>query len=242
MATAKMKKFKLIISRTDLANVLCELMLLGCIEINDSAMLLEDPHMAVLMKRESSELESCMQDFESLERSLNIIDMYSPDEAADYTQRPVITLDKLLYETYPESCLMLAKSLETLDGMMLMLPENEKAELLQQIQASAQRRDEIKLCCDHFRVRVLMAETVEKLIGTQRTVLMTGWVPAKAELELMLKMTGYVCAWDFSDPSPDEYESVPVMQKGSRLLSKFQKESGVPFRPLMLFTKYVDVR
>jgi len=176
-----------------------------------------------------------------LERALDIINNYIPDEAASDAALPELTLDRLLYETYPESSLMLAKSLETLDSMLLILPDHDKPDVISQIKASADDRENLKLCCDHFRVRIALAETIGKMLGTECTVILTGWTPSKSEPELTQLLSQYVCAWELYEPSPGESENVPVLPKSTKLLGRFQNENRRQFKPLVVRTSFVHV-
>jgi len=241
MATAKMKKFRIIVSREDVAGLLCEFMLLGCVEISEPKELLDDTELAELVALESSELESCMPDYETIERGLEIIEAYIPDEYDPSAPKKQITLDKLLFETYPESSLMLSKSLETIDSMLLILPDGEHTDLISQIKAAADQREEFKLCCDHYSVRILLAKTIEKMLGTEYTLLFTGWIPAKSEHEIEQVLSNFVCAWEFYNPASDDDESIPVMQKSPGFIRKFQKGISKQFDPLEIKTKFVEI-
>jgi len=241
MASAKIRKIKLIIPRENVATVLCELMLLGCVEISEPDELLEDPELSALVKREESELEACRLDYSSLERGLDIIDTYVTDEPEGPETKPEISLEKLLYETYPESSLMLAKSLETLDGMMLILPAEDHAEIVTQIKAAGDQRESLKLSSDHYNIRILLAEAVEKLLGTDCTLMLSGWAPSKSESELTQMLSQHLCAWEFCDPGPEEQHNVPVALRSTKLFGKFQKEAVRQFKPFVIRTKYVNV-
>jgi len=241
MSAAKMRKIRLIVSRDCIANMLSELMLLGCVEVSEPDELLMDQELAALVAREGSELESCRADYESLERALDIIGSYVTDDVDIDMTRQEITLDRLLYETYPESSLMLAKSIETLDSMLLILPEQDKPDIISQIKAANEHREDLQLCCDHFSIRIALAETIGKMLGTECTLILTGWTPAKSEPNLIQRFSQYICAWEFSDPTPGEAENVPVLQKGAKLLGRFQNETRKQFRPLVVRTSYVDV-
>lgn len=241
MATVKMKKIRLIIYRDYVANVICELMLLGCVEVSEPHELLADPELCALVSPETSDLESCRLDYSSLERSLDIIAAHTAENTVESSERRQTTLDGLLFETYPESGLMLAKSLETLDNMLLILPDQDKPDVIEQIRAAANQQDDLRLFCDHFSIRVTMAETIGKMVGTDCTVILTGWLPAKAEYEVTQRLSQYLCAFEFTDPLPEEQESVPALQKSTKLLSKLQNDNRRPFRPLFIRTQYVDV-
>jgi len=191
MALAKMKKIRLVISRTDIANVLCELMLLGCVEVSEPDELLADPELSALVTRESAETERCRADLALLEQGIDVIDKYAPSDAGKSSLRPAITVDKLLYETDAENCLKLAKLLDALDSMIITLTAGEKDEYIAQVAANAVHKDELQLCYDHYCLRIALAQAVEKLLGTQYTLILAGWTPAASEQTLIQKLSQY---------------------------------------------------
>ena len=78
MAIVKMKKLRLLAVRSQREDLLKELMLLGCVEISDPQMLLEDHELASLVKIETSELGKFRQEYESLTLGLKLLDKYAP--------------------------------------------------------------------------------------------------------------------------------------------------------------------
>ena len=68
--------------------------------------------------------------------------------------------------------------------------------------------------------------------GTDYTLLITGWLPSKSEPKLLDVLSKYVCAWDIQNPSPDEYNDIPVKLKWPKIFGIFYRESGKPFSPL----------
>jgi len=241
MALAKMKKVRLVIARSDLAGVLCELMFLGCVEISPPDDLLADPELAVMVSRENAETERCRADMSLLEQGIDILNKYAPDGGGRPSLRPAITYDNLLYETDAENCLKLAKLLDTLDSLIITLTEGDKAEYVAQIAANAVHRDELQLCYDHYRIRIALALAVENLLGTEYTLVLSGWIPAASEQALILKLSRYACAWEIADPLFDESDSIPVKLTGPKFLGRLHKDGGKPFEPMTADTKYVDV-
>jgi len=71
------------------------------------------------------------------------------------------------------------------------------------------------------------------LLGTEYTLLLTGWMPAPSESALISFMSEFTCAWDIEDPSPEEHEKVPVKMKYPRLFGKLYRGGGKLFSPLM---------
>jgi len=241
MALAKMKKLSLVISRNDIASVLCELMLLGCVEVCEPDELLADPELSALVTRENAETERCRADLSLLERGIDTINKYAPADGGKSSLRPAVTFDKLLYETDAENCLKLAKLLDTLDSMIITLTTGEKGEYTAQIAENAAHLDDLQLCYDHYCVRITIAQAVEKLLGTDYTLILTGWTPAASENVLIQKLSQYTCAWQISDPSHGEGENVPIKLTGPKFLGKFNKDGGKQFQPMTVDTKYVDV-
>ena len=87
---------------------------------------------------------------------------------------------------------------------------SEKAALAAEIAAEKGRRDELKLAIDRADGLISRAEAADRLLATQSTVVLTGWVPADAEAALGEKLAGFDCAWETEDPSPDESADVPI--------------------------------
>jgi len=93
----------------------------------------------------------------------------------------------------------------------------EKDALIGEIKALAVHREELKLASDKLSTRVAMAESAERLVGTDSTLILEGWLPAEREEELTEVFRRFDCAWDIRDPEPDEYPEVPVKLKNNRV-------------------------
>ena len=93
----------------------------------------------------------------------------------------------------------------------------QKAELVEQIKADSGHRDELKLASDKLSTRVAMAEAEERLVGTDSTLILEGWMPAEREQELEQVFKRFDCAWECRDPEPDEYPEVPVKLKNNQV-------------------------
>ena len=93
----------------------------------------------------------------------------------------------------------------------------EKNALIGEIKSLAVHRDELKLASDKLSTRVAMAESAERLVGTESTLILEGWLPAEREEELAELFRRFDCAWDIRDPEPDEYPEVPVKLKNNRV-------------------------
>ena len=103
---------------------------------------------------------------------------------------------------------------------------SEKRELCDKITAEAPRREELKMAADLLATKIARAEAAGRLMGTERSVSLVGWVPAPEEKKLEAILSKYDCAWELMAPAPDEAEKVPIALKNN-LLTK----------PLMMVTE-----
>ena len=69
------------------------------------------------------------------------------------------------------------------------------------------------------------------MLGTDYTLLITGWIPAKSVQNLLTILSGYVHAWDVQEPAPDEPGEAPV-KLWPKFLAKFYKGSRRLYTPL----------
>jgi len=93
----------------------------------------------------------------------------------------------------------------------------EKADLTDQIKDAARYSDTLQLCYDHIGTKIARAVAAEKLLGTDYSLVLTGWITAASEPNLKTMLSKYSCAWELSDPNPDEYGNVPVLLKNNPL-------------------------
>ena len=93
----------------------------------------------------------------------------------------------------------------------------EKEELCKKIAGNAPYRQELKMAVDLLGTKIARAEAAERLLGTERAVSLIGWVPVPEEKNLEAVLSRYDCAWELSEPEPDETGKVPVSLKNNRL-------------------------
>ena len=93
----------------------------------------------------------------------------------------------------------------------------EKADCADRLASLAPRRGELKLAADKTAARIAMAEAEEKLLATERTVVLTGWMPAEREEELAEVFESFDCAWESEDPAEEDYPQVPVSLKNNKV-------------------------
>ena len=94
---------------------------------------------------------------------------------------------------------------------------NEKRHLTADIQSNAKFRSGLKLWADRADTDIAFCEAEDKLMGTQSTVILEGWVPAEKLGELEKVLDKFDCAFELSDPTEDEYPVVPVELKNNKL-------------------------
>jgi V/A-type H+-transporting ATPase subunit I len=336
MSIVKMKKIVLTAVRSQKDELLRELMLLGCLEISEPEALLSDPQVAMLVKRETSELEKYRGYSAQIANALNIIKRYSPFKTSLFAPRPDVHVQDFLCEDTFNECLELAEKLADCDSRLrrlaslearensviesllpwepMALPLNsegtktagvvygalppstdfaeleralddavpeaqvfeissdkvqlcvlvvylrekeaavydflrtvnfsvsslrsmagtagdnikrikknirdiraESDTLREQILALCQRRFELQRAWDFAETKIARSAASERLLATDSTVTLAGWIPADLEKKLARTLDKYDCAWAVSDPAPEEYESVPVQLKNNAL-------------------------
>ncbi|MDR2665714.1 MAG: V-type ATP synthase subunit I [Oscillospiraceae bacterium] len=86
----------------------------------------------------------------------------------------------------------------------------EREELRAKIIGASVDRQALLYMLDLTQARQAEAEASEKLIATERTATLTGWIPAASEGALRDMLSQYVCALELRDPEDDEMADVPV--------------------------------
>jgi len=90
-----------------------------------------------------------------------------------------------------------------------------RAALEQQIAAYSTHRDAIKLSIDRANVFIGKAEAAERMVGTDSVVCLNGWMEAPEEDRVVETLSKYDCSWEFTDPTEEEYATVPVKLKNA---------------------------
>ena len=90
-----------------------------------------------------------------------------------------------------------------------------RAKLEQQIAAYATHRDAIKLSIDRASVFIGKAEAAERMVGTDSVVCLNGWMEAPEEARVVETLSKYDCSWEFTEPTEEEYATVPVKLKNA---------------------------
>lgn len=112
-----------------------------------------------------------------------------------------------------------------------------------EIVAAAPYRSSLKLAADRMLTLTHQAENAEKLLCTKSAFTFEGWVPAETQQDLEKLLGEYDCAWELSEPEPEDYPKVPVKLKNNSLTSPLNMVTemyslpaydGVDPNPLMM--------
>ena len=95
--------------------------------------------------------------------------------------------------------------------------DSERLETEARIAECAKHREGFQICFDRADAEVRCAEETDKLLLTERAVLLEGWALAERESEVADALQELDCAYEFSDPVEEEYPEVPVRLKNNRL-------------------------
>ena len=93
----------------------------------------------------------------------------------------------------------------------------EKLRLTGEICDQGVHREELELAADRLNAKIACAEAEDRMYGMESTVALQGWVLAKKVPELEECLKKYDCAWELSDPEPDEYPDVPVKLTNNKI-------------------------
>ena len=93
--------------------------------------------------------------------------------------------------------------------------EQESAQAEQQLAQLTSLAEPIRQAADRASVRINREEGRSRLLDTEKTFLLEGWVPAEKWPELESQLKNYPCAWELRDPTEEEYPKVPVKLKNN---------------------------
>ena len=105
---------------------------------------------------------------------------------------------------------------ERLESELAGLAE-EKLRLTCEICDQGVHREELELAADRLNAKIACAEAEDRMYGMESTVVLQGWALAKKVPELEDCLKKYDCAWELSDPEPDEYPDVPVKLTNNKI-------------------------
>jgi V/A-type H+-transporting ATPase subunit I len=91
-----------------------------------------------------------------------------------------------------------------------------KSHCLKEIESLSGLRNELKFAVDQYSSKITRADAASRLLRTENTVLLQGWLAAPKEKELLQLVRKYDCAYELSDPEEGEYPDVPVSLHNNR--------------------------
>ena len=95
--------------------------------------------------------------------------------------------------------------------------DKEDARLCDTLRALCAKKAELQLACDRCTQEIAKAQAADRLAHSEKTFCLDGWVPAEAAGKLEALLQKHCCAWELTDPEPEEYPDVPVKLKNNKL-------------------------
>ena len=93
--------------------------------------------------------------------------------------------------------------------------EEKIAHTQEELTALGDARTDLQRLADRSAVDVRREEGASRLLDTQNTFLLEGWVPQDSWQAVSAALEGYLCAFELTDPAPEDYEKVPVKLKNN---------------------------
>ena len=95
--------------------------------------------------------------------------------------------------------------------------EQQDAEKLAELTALAAQKPALQLAFDRCTQEISKAQAADRLVHSEKTFCLSGWVPCEDVGKLEALLSGFCCAWELTDPAPEEYPDVPVKLKNNKL-------------------------
>lgn len=95
--------------------------------------------------------------------------------------------------------------------------EQQDAEKLAELSALAAQKPALQLAFDRCTQEISKAQAADRLVHSEKTFCLGGWVPCEDVGKLEALLSGFCCAWELTDPAPEEYPDVPVKLKNNKL-------------------------
>ena len=95
--------------------------------------------------------------------------------------------------------------------------EQQDAEKLAELTALAEQKSALQLAFDRCTQEIAKAQAADRLVHSEKTFCLGGWVPCEDVGKLEALLSRFCCAWELTDPAPEEYPDVPVKLKNNKL-------------------------
>lgn len=83
--------------------------------------------------------------------------------------------------------------------------------------ACAGQREALQLCADRADQEIAREEAKSRLLDTEATFFLEGWVPVPDVARLAQKLERFTCCWETNDPAEEDYPKVPIKLKSNVL-------------------------
>lgn len=103
--------------------------------------------------------------------------------------------------------------------------EKELAAEKEKLAALAVNMDALETAHDILKTSLASLDAEKKLYASDSTVYMSAYVPLPSVADVEKTLSGYLCAYEFSDPAEDE--DIPVMLKNNGFASPFESVVGM---------------
>jgi len=97
----------------------------------------------------------------------------------------------------------------------------ERKAVIAELVAHSSDRFSLQLGFDTLTNLISGEEDAAKFLSTDSSFTFTGWVTKPNEEELKEVLSRFDCAWEMTDPTPEEYPVVPVKLKNNRFTAPF---------------------
>ncbi len=105
-----------------------------------------------------------------------------------------------------------------------------------QLQEAAQELSKdlpkLRMIYDYMNWKSIQKQARKKFVGTQSTVLISGWMPKEGLEKIREEISGITKSFELSEVEPNEGESAPVLLKHGRFLKPFRAVTDVYGLPL----------
>ena len=93
--------------------------------------------------------------------------------------------------------------------------ERQREKELEGIRSLASSRKELEVCIDRVEQELATESAKERLLTGGSILYLDGWTPAEDTGKLEKALAGFDCAWELSEPAPEDYPQVPIKLKNN---------------------------
>ena len=95
--------------------------------------------------------------------------------------------------------------------------ERQKEQELEGIKALGSARKELEVCIDRVEQELSTESAKDRLLTGGSILYLDGWTPAEETGKLEKALKGFDCAWELTEPDPEDYPNVPIKLKNNKL-------------------------